>query len=447
MPYSSGKRLPGERASRLGHLDVLNSPLVKQLIKSFEEIEADPQVDKSRWNPLDFSGKPLDLVFAVDGSFQVIQDEVPPHKALAFIKTALMVVDQVRLARVDKQSPHPFALRDIMSDSAIYHATVFPLRHVKVPGTTVYHTIRQIIYESIKDPSPSIKGEIMETLKWIAFEKWSGQRRQLPFFECPHPECASGRATLDYDLEEGNCPACGKTIYLTDMLGFHHDMVEDSAADVVATSYMGVHETLLLFTGIRHFWETNREVLHRCLFLKDGPLQIRAQYSKLVQPIRRFLIHAYNQGYPVSILGQEKTGSFVEHFDLIKRAAPENTFFIPDHHYICEQIQHRPAEGAPYGKDTNYGAKVFINVAGRHFLVLSVPVTKPMRDYIMTPDISSLIGYERMIATLPPLLSSRHENALVPIELAHSIASLSTYPSAQVLRLFADAEMGGRQAK
>jgi hypothetical protein len=35
-------------------------------------------------------------------------------------------------------------------------------------------------------------------------------------------------------------------------------------------------------------------------------------------------------------------------------------------------------------------------------------------------------------------VSSRYENALLPIELANSVASLSTYPSAQVLRLFTD---------
>ncbi|GAI11437.1 unnamed protein product, partial [marine sediment metagenome] len=30
MPYKAGERLPAERASRLGHLDVLKSELVKK---------------------------------------------------------------------------------------------------------------------------------------------------------------------------------------------------------------------------------------------------------------------------------------------------------------------------------------------------------------------------------------------------------------------------------
>jgi hypothetical protein len=36
------------------------------------------------------------------------------------------------------------------------------------------------------------------------------------------------------------------------------------------------------------------------------------------------------------------------------------------------------------------------------------------------------------------ILSNRFEGALLPIELANNIASLSTYPSAKTLELFAE---------
>lgn len=54
--------------------------------------------------------------------------------------------------------------------------------------------------------------------------------------------------------------------------------------------------------------------------------------------------------------------------------------------------------------------------------------------------LSNLIGAERIFATLPTVLSSRFEGALLPIELAHGVASLSTYPSAQILKIFAEAK-------
>lgn len=437
MPYQAGKNLPGERASKLGHLEVLRSPLVQQLVESFERPSGAEVTDRATWAPMPTLGQPLDLIFSVDGSIQVIEDELPPHKALAFVKTALMRIDQVALRRIDKDFPHPFEVRDLMTESAMYHATVFPLRHVKVPGMTVYGAVRRTIYESLKDMS--LDSEPMETLKWIAYEKWSGNRKSLPAFQCPH--CDSDRATLSYDSERGVCPECGGEIYISDMLGFHLEMAEESAPDSVPTAYMNIHETLLLFTGIRHFWETSRETLKRSLFLKDGPLQIRAQYSKLVAPIRRFLLYALGQNVPIHIIGQEKTGAFAEHLSLIGRHAPANHLFVPDHNYICGEIQHRPASGAPYGRDTNYGAKVFAALTERHKFVLNFPVSVSMADFIQAPSFQALIGLERILATLPKLLSSHHENALLPIQLANSVASLSTYPSAQVLKLFSDARM------
>jgi hypothetical protein len=219
------------------------------------------------------------------------------------------------------------------------------------------------------------------------------------------------------------------------MLGFHLEMAEDAAPDSIASTYMLIHETLLLFTGIRYFWDNNRAVLGDCLFLKDGPLSIRAQYSKLVQPIRRFLEAARSNGIAVCIVGQEKTGRFTEHLDLIAPHAPSSGIFVPGHDYIRTEVQHRPAHGNPYGKDTNYGAKVFVRFSPRHSAVLSIPTG----EYNADPGVTDLIGAPRIFATLPDLLSSRFEGGLFPIELANNVASLSTYPSAKVLAMFADA--------
>lgn len=440
MPYSAGRTLPGERSSRLGHLEVIKSPLVRQLVDSFEAVASD-SVEEVSWQPFpECNDNSLDIIFSVDGSIQVIEDERPPHKALAFVKTSLVMLDQEALSRIDKENPHPFALRDLMKDSALYHATVFPLRHISVNGLTLYDAVRKGIYESMKDAS--LDGKIMETLKWIAYEEWSPDFRQLPEFECPHSirYDTPHNTTLEYGKEEGTCQECGGDLYITDMLGFHLDMSETSASESVAKAYMDVVETLMLFMGIRHFWEnTGRGTLKRCLFIKDGPLQVRAQYSKIVAPIRRFLRYAYEQDYPISIVGQEKTGIFVDHLSRVGAGAPSKSFFIPSHDYICEKIQSRPRSGAPYGRDTNYGAKLFAVYNKNAQFVLNIPTYTSMADFVLNPDASKLLNLGKILNTLEGLISYRHENALLPVELAHSIASLSTYPSAKVLELFATA--------
>lgn len=438
MPYQAGNRLPGERASKIAHFEVINSPLVKKLIKSFKSPEMPEECMGLEWEPLPSNGNPLKYIFGVDGSNQTINSEKSPYSSISFVKTALIKMDSYTIGKLDKENPHPLILKKILQESVVFHSTAFPLRNVWIPETSSnYHAIREIIFESIKDDSPQMEGEIMETFKWIVYEKWNKTKKQLPLFECPH--CHETVATLPYNEEIGKCNSCGGKIYVTDMLGFHLDMGEDTAPQGISTTYMTIHETLLLFTAIRNFWENRRSNLSDCLFVKDGPLSIRAQYSKLVEPIRKFLANARDEGYPIHVIGQEKSGFFFDHLQFIEKNVPSRSIFIPQDEYIKKEIQQRPLSGAQYGKDTNYGAKVFVKTNDYHKLVLNIPTG----EFNANPSIKDLIGYERIVATLPYIISNRYEGALLPIELAHGIVSLSTYPSARILRLFSESAIEG----
>ena len=72
-------------------------------------------------------------------------------------------------------------------------------------------------------------------------------------------------------------------------------------------------------------------------------------------------------------------------------------------------------------------------------MILNVPVENRIKDFTNNPSISHLIGINNIIATLPKILSNRYEGALLPIELANGVASLSTYPSTKALKLFSEA--------
>ena len=278
----------------------------------------------------------------------------------------------------------------------------------------------------------------METLKWIVYKKWRNNQKGLPRFGCPH--CGEIVATLPYNAEIGNCPQCKEQIFITDMLGFHQEMSEDFASDQIVSNYMNVHELLLLFTGIRYFWEKNKDALENSLFVKDGPLMMPSQYSKLVEPIRQFIEFAQRKGYNINIIGQEKSGDFFEHLQLIGKDAPLKTMFIPNDSYIKEEIKQRPKKSFQhlYGEKTNYGAKVFIKLNNYHQMILNIPTGR----FNPNPNVSDLIGIDRICSTLETILSYRYEGALLPIELVHGIASLSTYPSAEILKIFAKASMG-----
>ncbi|MFC1715791.1 hypothetical protein ACFL6S_19135 [Candidatus Poribacteria bacterium] len=441
MPYRKGKRLPFERASKLGHLEVIQSPLVRELCENFNDPECGINPDGVVWQGIPKGGKELRIVFASDGSIQTIESPSPPYKAIAFVKSALLKLDQYAISKLDKENPNPFEIRDIMKESALFHATAFPLRHVIVPGKSTYNAIREILYESVKDKGldNSLDGEMMETLKWIAYEKWnSTPKSELERFGCPFCREQTGvdHASLHFDEEKGNCPKCGNEIFITDMFGLHQAMTEDHAPNQVASDYMSISETLMIFTPIRYFWENRREALRNCLFVKDGPLSLRATLAKLSAPIRRFFQYAKADGYEIAMIGQEKSGWFYDHLQLIGRNAPDNSFFIPNNEYIRSEIQHSNSTSI-YGSDTNYGAKIFVKINDYHQMVLNIP-TGIRGEGVENPSFDRLISFENIMATINKILSNRYEGALIPIELVNGVASLSTYPSARVLELFSE---------
>ena len=87
-----------------------------------------------------------------------------------------------------------------------------------------------------------------------------------------------------------------------------------------------------------------------------------------------------------------------------------------------------------YADAASDSLKVFVKVDDYHHVVLSVPTG----EYKDSESSSDFIGLEKILETLPQLISHKHECALVPIELANGVASLSSYPSAAILKVFAD---------
>jgi len=428
MPYQGGSRLPSEFASKISHIEVIDDPLIRDLLSKLESTDkADIEINAS-WEKYEV-GDILPLIFSVDGSFQPISSDKWPYRKVMFVKVALVVLDNKKILELDRENPHPMKIRDILANSCTYHSTIIPLQHVRQKGMTTYDTVRHVVFQGMKDPK--FEDEILKTLKWLAYEKWDGKAKNLEPFACPH--CYK-LTSLPYDTEIGNCEECNESLFITDMLGFHQVMGDEFAPDTVASDYMTIYETLLLFTCIRYYWEKNKKVLQRSLFIRDGPLSIRAQYSKLVNPIRRFLAFANKEGNPVYLTSQEKSGSFADHLKMIEREAPHNSVFIPGDKYIKEDVQLRPLGGQDYGFDTNYGSKVFVKINDYHSLILNIPTGL----FNPNPKYANLIGVDRILGTINTILSSKFESGLTPIEMAHSIASLSTYPSAKILKLLAE---------
>ncbi|HMP05003.1 MAG TPA: hypothetical protein PJ982_01530 [Lacipirellulaceae bacterium] len=434
MPYE------GEKASKLGHLTLLNSPWVQELVAGFERIRGqDGDPTNTQWrsfNPAD--GTPLSRVWAVDGSFVNVRSTDVPPREVAFVKTALVLLDREQMAEIDPNFPHPLDLRDAMAESGLFHATAFPLRHVHTSKGSNLLAVRHIINDSIKMEQD---GEFYLTLKWLAYRKWSSTPTSSPDFQCPvcGIDISDG---LPCDADSAPCPHCGSEVFLTDMPGFHQEMGEDAAPESVASAYMLVMEHLMLFTPVRLAWDSpDTRLISDTLFLKDGPLTLRGQYSKLVEPIRALLQHSKEVGRTIHIVGQEKTGTFVDHLEEIAKFAPPQdrrerpSVAVLTHDFVRREVQRMPERANPYGLKTNWGEKMYLKLDPGTHMGMSVP-TGAYDESGTFPTPADLIGLDRILATLPTLVSRRFEGGLYPIELANGIASLSSYPSAKILQRF-----------
>lgn len=441
MAYSSTGKLPDEHASKLGHLSVIQSKWVQSLIEDFEDTQRqNVNHDLSLWNRFDAEQfEKLKYIWAVDGSYAPVKTNPPSGKELVFIKTALLCVDKKKLEKIDKKNPHPLLLQDIMSDSALFHATVLPLKNVKTSLGSNYDAIRHIIYDSLRVDE---EGQYFETLKWLSYKKWENRQNCSPKFDCPH--CHKEIPGLSYDSSKDECPYCHKEVLLTDMVGFHLDMEEESASEKIASSYMLMMEHLMLFTIVRLMWHhTDESVFSDTLFIKDGPLTLRSQYAKFVPLIRDFIEHTKRAQRPIHIIGQEKSGIFHEHLtEISKYVAPKQLDETPSvsvltHEYVRKEVYRTGDLASPYGSRTNWGEKVYVKLEPDTALVLNIPTGEYNSD-LHFPQPDDLVGLGRIMATLPDLISRRHDGALFPVELVNGVASMSSYPSAKILQRFID---------
>ena len=448
MPFRSAGRLGAEPASKLGHLDLANSEWLRDLVEGFEHAPPPPDpTAAAAWEPVP-DADPLPEIWAADGSIAVVRSSDDPPSEIAFVKTALVSVDRARLGELDPDSPHPLLLQDLMRESVVFLPAPFPLRNVRSTRGTNYEAVRQIARETLRD---NHGGAFLETLKWLAYRVWDpAGARASPEFRCPHASPADPHDVpgLPPGAEAADCPACGGEVFLTDLFGLHLEMTEESASESAATGFMLAAEHLMLFTPVRLLWESpDAAAVSRRLFVKDGPLTLRGQYAKLVEPIRAFLNHARAVGRPVHVCGQEKTGTFVDHLAATTKETPPADpgdpphFRVLSHGAVRREVQRSPLDPADYGFRVNWGEKVLLKADPFTRLVLSVPpgAYERREDF---PAAAELIGLNRILATALTLLSRRHESALFPIELAHGVASLSSYPSARVLQRLVDDAAG-----
>lgn len=235
------------------------------------------------------------------------------------------------------------------------------------------------------------------------------------------------------------CGNCGEQHFITDYLGLIEDTGEDRSRAEIVENFRRVLEALALFTFILRY-RKHQSIMARTLFLLDGPLLLRAQLSRLVEPIRDFIAWRCHRGEPLYLVGVEKDGDFSAY---IKEITPllkaPGDFFLPDVRFLVEEISGNHFDPSTYRNRVNYGAKVAVRVGSHHMLAMNVPTGA----FTLNPTPADLTGFEEIARTLSRVTSSAYDNALIPIVQINRLASIAAEPSGNLLKAFVDRLING----
>lgn len=421
---------PVEAASKIGHLKIVGNQTIRRVIESFEAFEAaGPSLIAQNVDHVDLT-IPCGLrhVVTIDGGQTLVPNQLRREKTVAFIQVAACLL---KLADLERMRQDPMMDPDvgrIFRDKTWTNAAVVPLSGVRVTGQTLRATIRETVHHTL------LTAGLIDTLRYLVSREWDASypmpSDELPRFNCwsCDDEIVIPKSSLTFP-----CPHCAEPHRLVDYLEIGRESPDDWSREDTATALRNVMETLKLFHLVRNYL-SKPDALARILFIKDGPLLLRAALSRLIEPIRALIEHIKVSGLVFNLIGVEKTGDLVAHIEEFQSQLPEpGDCFIPSVKYLVEEVAGKPFE-PHYRNRVSYGAKVLARVGPQHLLALNIPTG----EFVLEPNPAKLLGYETIVRALSQLVSYRYPNALLPLMLANDAASISQRPSGPILQQFVD---------
>ena len=231
----------------------------------------------------------------------------------------------------------------------------------------------------------------------------------------------------------------------TDSLRLQERFYDNTSSQQAFTAFRQVTEHLLLVNILRYFHQkADLAMLNDIAFVMDGPLAIFGMPAWLKGYIQEEVgrIHAdlLSQGRRgLLLMGMEKTGEFVDHFEELdwlrtegpRQRLPNGTILVPTTEYIYRYINPNTTDKA-YGEAVYYGRKLmYKNSMGQHAVVMTPIVDQEGRKpnsagpevFPRLNDVLNLIDslYTHLYRDgFAPLVRS-HAHAAIPLRIGHRI--------------------------
>lgn len=430
----------GETAGYTPLRRIIENPHIEELIKGWHIHKREPLAESVEVSPLTYcnEGKASsvpDLIVAIDGSRLESNIETGfPCSTVGYVTVASVLLDMSKMKEVESSDfIDPRAVRETESVSSI--EAVFPGANIVKEGEkNAKATYRRTLFNQLQEKQIFNNCEtLLQTYEHLFALKRKDRDNNLPL--SPIDGCEE---KMTYDYGEYKCPYTGEALFSTDALRLH-ELMKDSAPNVdLFTQTMETLEKLWFVHILRSFEQKNMlHFLHKIAFVIDGPLAVFGTASWLTkvinEEIKRINIEQRKfSGQDLIILGIEKTGAFVNHFESIdtnsggiKGNFPRRTARLLDDRYIKKNIIFSNIEnGKPYGQDTYFGRKFLYKTSNGQRIVASVATYTKEQANILTAEKYQFPRLDDILELLDKVYSSRYPNAILPLVSAHSEAAI-----------------------
>lgn len=392
-----------------------------------------------------------EFIIAIDGSYaEVDVKNGYPGAKVGYCTVASVLVKLRELDRLDEQRPvDPREFRRTEEaatvDAALPGSNVITRDH-----TSARDSFRESVFDVLHD---AVVDEEDRTRLLDTYETLLKYKPQVKPQACPyeHDGCDQ-HLTVSAGLTSCTCSK-RRPVYSTDALRIHERFWDVGTNGESFGLVMQLWERLLPVHLLRCFERRGwLDRVQRLAFFVDGPLGVFGPPAWLSAAISAELkrlntIVRTKTGNDLILLGVEKTGAFVTHFDEIDqtetpgqaRFEPRSYLLLTDR-YIKERISYSDSEKR-YGVDTYFGRKFFYKTGSGSRIVASIPFLNDAQDTLDGDDVSLYPRFGTACSLLDKLTCSRYPNSLSPLISAHSHAAIPLHLGAKVLQQLARALM------
>lgn len=444
MPYE------GEFAKHRSLQRIAESPRVQELLRLARTVPADAiaAVPNPQRAPT-FEGSLPSVAIAIDGSWL----EIPvrngyPGAAVGYCTIATVLIKLAEVDILDRDRPiDPIAFRRTQDTASLDEA--LPGANVVVGAShSARDSFRTALYEALLKNVPDADDgvSLLDTYESLLTLKPTTHPQVCPYVVEGCVEQLNIRAGIAACSRFPNRP-----IYSTDALRIHEGFHGEGSNGELFGEVVQVWERLFLVHLIRVFERRGfLSALTEIAFFVDGPLAVfghpawmSAAISRELKRVGALVRDAADKD--LLILGIEKAGAFVTHFDEIDRTAEpgqdlfaRGSYLLLTDAYIKERVNYSTSTKR-YGVDTYFGRKFFYKTSRGGRVVASLPFLSDAQDTIETDDVGLYPRFGEACAVLDRLVSSMYPNALAPIVAAHAEAAIPLNLGRKVLEQLARA--------